>query len=73
MIDRAVYTVKEVAEILNTTSQTVMRAIHSGDIPSIKIGKRRKVPKTQLRQWLAGKNIQETTEGPSGPLADGGQ
>lgn len=53
MINRAVYTVKEVAELLGMSTYAVYLAIKHSDLPSIKVGKRYLVSKVQFEEMLA--------------------
>lgn len=51
-VGRAVYTVKEVAEMLNLNLGGTYALIRSGDIPAIKLGGRWAVPKKRFHAWL---------------------
>lgn len=51
---RATATVDEAAEILGLSRTTAYKAIHDGEIPSIKIGRRRLVPLAALEAMIDG-------------------
>lgn len=48
----AVLSISEVAEILNVTPATVRRLTKRGDIPSIDIGRLKRIPKNALIDYL---------------------
>lgn len=48
----AVYTVTEVAQLLNLPRSTTYAMVRSGEIPATRFGKRWVVPKAQLQEWL---------------------
>jgi excisionase family DNA binding protein len=52
-IQRMTLTVEEVATILGVGRNKVYEAAHSGEIPTIRIGKRLLVPLTALERLLA--------------------
>lgn len=43
----------EVAQVMRVTERTVKRWIHTGQLPSVKIGGLRRVTKTTLRRFAA--------------------
>lgn len=45
----SVYTVDQVSEILGISRASAYKAVHRGEIPSIRIGKRILVPKSEVR------------------------
>ena len=49
---RLAYTVEEVRQLLGLGRQAVYRAVNSGEIPSVRIGKRILVPKAALEALL---------------------
>ena len=51
-MEKAVYTVKEVAEMLNLGSTVVYRELKAGNIPSKKIGGKYRIPKALFDNWL---------------------
>lgn len=51
-INRAVYTVAEVAEMLSLSLGSTYALVRSGDIPARKLGARWVIPKRRLHQWL---------------------
>ena len=50
--DRAVYTVKEVADLLSLSLGSTYALLRAGDIPALKLGSRWVVPKTRFHAWL---------------------
>ena len=52
MEDKLLLSPDEVASALGIGRSTCWKLLMSGDIPSIKIGKRRKVRREVLEQWL---------------------
>jgi len=53
-IKKLTYTVPEAAEVLGIGRSAAYQGIHSGEIPSIKIGSRIVIPKVALQQKLQG-------------------
>lgn len=56
---KLVYSVKEVAGILNLSRNSVYSACLSGEIPCLRIGKRILIPKIRLEQILHGNSNRE--------------
>jgi len=54
-MERVVYTVKEVSEMLGLSKSHVYVLIKRKIIPSLEIGKRRIIPKKQFDDWIQGK------------------
>ena len=52
---RAAYTVKEAAQALGMSHQTIYNLIHADDFPAVKIGGRTLVPVAALDDWLESK------------------
>ncbi len=52
-MERATYTIEEVAEILGIGRSSAYQAARSRDIPTIRIGKRLLVPRIALERMLA--------------------
>ena len=50
--ERLAYTVEEVAELLGIGRSSAYQAVHSGDIPSLRIGRRFLIPKQALDEML---------------------
>ena len=46
--------VKEVAEILRVSTKMVYRMIHEHTLPSVKIGRENRIPKTELIVYMRG-------------------
>jgi len=51
--DRQTFTVKELSEILGVSLSKAYEAVHSGSVPSIKIGKRIVIPVPALNTLLS--------------------
>jgi excisionase family DNA binding protein len=56
---RAVYTVREVAELLSISLGSAYALVRSGDIPALKLGGRWVVPKKRFHAWLNSGAIEE--------------
>lgn len=56
---RAVYTVREVAELLSLSLGSTYALIRSGDIPALKLGGRWVVPKKRFHEWLDASDTDE--------------
>lgn len=54
--DRMAFTVPEVAAELMLPVSTVYDLIKRGEIPSVRVGKRIRVPKQRLEEWVNGKD-----------------
>jgi excisionase family DNA binding protein len=55
--ERKVVTVSEAGKMLGIGRNQAYEAVHRGEIPSIKIGKRLLVPKLALEKLLAGAGV----------------
>jgi excisionase family DNA binding protein len=53
---RLVLTVPEVAAELQIPASTVYDLIRRGEIPSVRVGKRIRVPKRRLEDWINGRH-----------------
>lgn len=51
-VNRVTYSVKEAAQALGMSHQTIYTLIHSNDFPAVKIGGRTLVPVAALNEWL---------------------
>jgi excisionase family DNA binding protein len=51
-MNRAVYTVPEVAELLSLSRGSAYAMIRSGEIPAKKLGSRWVIPKNRFHAWL---------------------
>ena len=49
---KLLYTIKETAEVLSCSEKTVSRLIHSGALPTIRLGTRRRIPCVAIQEWL---------------------
>ena len=60
-------TLKDVAALIRQSPAKVAVLVYSGDIPSLKIGRSRRVDPADLRQWIARRKAEEesasSTEG----------
>lgn len=54
MVEKAVLTVGEAAEVLGVSRATAYAAVTAGQIPSVRLGKRLVVPRAALERLLAG-------------------
>ena len=70
MDDRLLVTVEAAAQRLGLSRGTVYPLVLSGDIPSIKIGRARRIPVDELEAWIERKlDIQAPQEPVAGHLA----
>lgn len=53
-MEKMVYTVQEVAGLLNISKSYAYELIKNGTIPVLKLGKRRVVPKEKFNNWING-------------------
>ena len=49
---KATYTVDEAAEILGVSRNSAYQAVHAGELPAVKIGKRLLVPRIAFEKML---------------------
>jgi len=54
--EKMAFSVKETAQLLGVGRNTMWKAVWRGQVPTIRIGKRRLVPKVALEQMLLGKD-----------------
>lgn len=54
-----VFTVKEIAELLEVSKNTAYHLVRSGKLRSVKIGRQFRVPKSALEDYLAGIEAQQ--------------
>ena len=62
-MQRIVYTPAEVQAMLGIKRQTVYDMLHSGELPSIRIGRNYKIPKAMFDEWMAEATGRETHDG----------
>jgi excisionase family DNA binding protein len=55
-MEKIYFSPAEVAEILGVTRETIYNGIKSGDIPSYKIGRLRRISEEQIKEALRGFN-----------------
>ena len=60
-------TLNEAAELLQVSTRTLQRMIHSGEMPALKVGGQWRVREAQLRQWV------ENREGSARAMGRGGE
>jgi len=58
-----VMTVTEVAELLKQSRTIVYQLIMSGEIPSYKLGKSRRIRKCDVESWIANRVVAQKQEG----------
>ena len=58
-----VMTVTEVAELLKQSRTIVYQLIMSGEIPSYKLGKSRRIRKSDVESWIANRVVAQKQEG----------
>lgn len=46
------YTISQVAEMLNRSKSSVQHLIAKGDLPAVRIGRRVQVEKDELERWI---------------------
>ena len=51
-MEKVVYSVTEVAELLGISKSYVYKLIRNKTIPFLKLGKRKIIPKTVFEEWL---------------------
>jgi len=61
--------VREAARLLDLCEDTVYARAKCGDLPSIRVGHRRLVPRTQLEQWIHEQARKSAPEGVNTPSA----
>jgi len=59
-------TLNEAAELLQVSTRTLQRMIHSGDMPALKVGGQWRVREAQLRQWVENREGSVRAMGRSG-------
>jgi len=59
-----VYTVKEVAEILKVSEQTVQEALKKGQLPGAKVGRQWRITETSLTNYLNGNTGNDNQDEP---------
>lgn len=59
-------TLNEAAELLQVSTRTLQRMIHSGEMPALKVGGQWRVREAQLRQWVENREGSARAIGRSG-------
>lgn len=65
MIEKSYLTVRETAELLSTTNNTIYRLIHKNKLGAIKVGSYIKISAKELERYIAASKI----NGQSGTLS----
>lgn len=55
--NEAVLTVEEAALILRISRPSAYEAVRTGQIPSVRVGRRILIPRARLDAWLAGEEV----------------
>lgn len=66
---RPTLTVQETAELLGISRWLVQQAVHRGDLPHVRVGRRILVPRSRLLAFLAG-DTPAATHYPAKPVQD---
>jgi len=59
-------TLNEAADLLQVSTRTLQRMIHSGEMPALKVGGQWRVREAQLRQWVENREGSARATGRSG-------
>jgi len=59
-------TLNEAAELLQVSTRTLQRMIHSGEMPALKVGGQWRVREAQLRHWVENREGSVRAMGRSG-------
>jgi excisionase family DNA binding protein len=62
MVERELLRIEEAAEALGCSRSHLAQLIADGSIPSMKLGRARRVPVTALRLWIAAQAAAEQAE-----------
>ena len=54
-MEKLVYSVQEVADLLGISKSYAYELVRNGTIPVLQLGKKRVVPKEKLNEWINGK------------------
>lgn len=63
--NKSVYSVKEVAEILDVSEKTIYRMLEDQRLPGFKVGRIWRIPESVIRALLEGKQLIEEDTQPS--------
>lgn len=61
-MDKFLLSVPEAQQVLGLGRNTVLGLLYSGQIASIKVGKRRLVPREAIKQWIERQISEQATE-----------
>ena len=53
-MEKLVYSIQEVAELLGISKSYAYELVRRGTIPSLKLGKKRVIPKEKFKNWVNG-------------------
>lgn len=52
VMEKLVYTIEEVAELLSISKSYAYELVRNGTIPVLQLGKKRVIPKGKLHEWI---------------------
>ena len=55
-MEKLVYSVQEVAELLGISKSYAYELVRDGTIPVLQLGRKRVIPKEKLNEWINGKS-----------------
>ena len=55
MADIEAFSIRDVADRLNVSTRHIQRLIARGELPSLRVGRRRLIRRESLRTWLTGR------------------
>ena len=53
-MEKLVYSIQEVAELLGISRSYAYEVVRNGTIPALVLGKKRVIPKEQFKRWING-------------------
>ncbi len=53
-MDKIVYTMQEIADMLGISRSYAYELVRNGTIPSLELGKKRVIPKEKFNKWVNG-------------------
>lgn len=55
-MEKLVYSIRETAELLGISRSYAYELVRNGTIPTLKLGKKRLIPKEKFAEWVNGRN-----------------